>query len=247
MKGTLRVVKGVYGQVELPSSARFCRSPYCCRVQPCWRAPASVSRGAVEDVVGEARMQQLRTAAAWLLAASAYLIVGCHSASPGSPRSPEQSRSSIDTSTRNPSASIPSSAAAPSPPSSASSSASSSNNLSRQEILLGSSWVLQQVQIGSNLPRPARPGKTILSIQGDTLKSYDTCGQNVQARVTVDGSSMKLAGASSSSIGAPPPGALCGDTEAVALWNTGGTFRWEVDRSHLIVKIGATTLTYGVG
>lgn len=181
-------------------------------------------------------MKQLRTAVVCLLTASVCLLVGCHGDSPSSLSSPEQTRSSIGTPTRNSSASIVSSAAALGAP--------SANTLSGQEEVLLGSWVLQQVQIGRNLPRSARPGKTILSIQGDILHTYDTCGQQVQARVTVDGSSLALVDVIYGSIGAPAPGSLCGDTEAVALWNTGGTFRWEVNQSHLIVKSGSTTLTY---
>lgn len=183
-------------------------------------------------------MRQVRTAVACLLAASFYLLVGCHGTNSSSPVS-EQTWPSIGTPTRTPSASILSSAAVLDRP--------SPNTLSGQEVLTGS-WVLQQVQIGRSSPRSARPGKTTLSIQGDILHTYGTCGQQVQAHVTVHGSSLELAEVIYGGGGAPAPGSLCGDTEAVAVWNnTGSAFRWAVDESRLTVKSGSATLTYGFG
>lgn len=182
-------------------------------------------------------MRHGRTAVAYLLAPMCVLS-GCHGASEArSPGSPDQTWLSAATSDR-PLARVVPGDAAPAPP--------SLNDSTRQEGLLGR-WVLQQVQIGNHSPQLARPGQTSLSIRGGLLVANDACGQQIQAQVTVDGSTLQLADVV---FGGGFPAASdhpCGDPEAVEFWNTSRTFEWEVDRSRLIVKSESMTLTYRVG
>jgi len=118
---------------------------------------------------------------------------------------------------------------------------------SASEKAVTGGWVLQQVQIGNGLPRPARPGQTSLSIQRRILFTVDACAQQLQARVTVDRSTLKLTGVIFGGGSYGSPGHPCGDPEAVDFWNNRTTFEWKVFQSRLVVRSESTTLIYRTG
>lgn len=129
-------------------------------------------------------MRHRRTAVAYLLA-PICLLAGCKGGSESSLGAPDQSSLSAGTSSSSPISEARSDAAASVPP--------SSDESAREEALIGR-WVLQQVQTGNDSPRSARPEQTTLSIRGGTLFTDDACGQELQAQVTVNQSTLKLTG-----------------------------------------------------
>lgn len=172
------------------------------------------------------------------LLAPICLLSGCQGASVGSLGAPDQSSSSVQTSSATLVVESSSQAAAATSP--------SSEGPDDEHALVGS-WVLRQVQTGTDLPRAALPGKTTLLIQGGFLLAVDACSQQIQAQVTVGQSTLTLTNGIYGGGFAGSPDHPCGDLKAVDFWNDSTTFKWKVAQSRLVISSDSMTLFYGLG